>query len=210
MIHLSRTSSRITNRQVLGLPIQHRDVFVKRYRFRVSADYIMLLDTSHSMIGYKMETAKLALAKFIKSIARYSEDRIALIEFDSSASLLWNLENVKRFGPRMLTFLASLEADGGTDIKKGLEKAEEILRRSRSELRHVIAMTDGRTIDPDCREILSQLQKRNSTLSAVAIGEDADENFLYSLARHGGGAYFKIQNPSELDKILKLDHYLVR
>jgi Mg-chelatase subunit ChlD len=209
-IHLAKTSSRITKRQILDLPIQHNDLFVKRYRFRVSADYIMLLDTSHSMIGYKMETAKLALAKFIKSIGRYSEDRIALIEFDSSASLLWNLENVKRFGPRMLTFLASLEADGGTDIKKGLEKAEELLRRSRSELKHVIVMSDGRTIDPDCRDILSQLQKRNSTLSAVAIGEDADEHFLYSLARHGGGAYFKIQNPSELDKILKLDHYLVR
>ncbi len=209
-IHLSKTSLNFTRKDILDLPLRHRDIYIKRFRSHISSDYVILFDKSHSMAGDKIYIAKNAISKFIKSIGKYYDDRLAFIEFDNNPSILWKFENVKRFSKRMLPFVSSISASGGTNIKNALKKGYELLKRSRSPLKHIILITDGRTIDVNCDDIVKRFRKMGVTLSSIGIGNDSDEKFLYHISNIGKGAYFKINNVNDLDKVLKLDHYLIR
>jgi Ca-activated chloride channel family protein len=158
---------------------------------------VLVIDTSGSMEAFGTELAKEELAKEVAAsvIDHLGEhDLIGVITFDQQYRWLVPMTEA-RFRGRVLDEIARLQAGGGTLMYPPLEAALEALKNSPARLRHVIVMSDGLT-DPappgaGFQAVATAMARDRITLSSVAIGGDADREFMRNLARWGlGRAYF--------------------
>jgi len=150
---------------------------------------VLVIDTSGSMEAFGTELAKEELAKEIASsvIDLLGEhDQIGVITFDQEYR--WLVPPTEaRERARVLEQIARLKAGGGTVMYPPLRAAGEFLRRSSARIRHVIVLSDGLTDPGDFRGVATGMARDKITVSTVAIGRDADLEFMRNLARWGGG-----------------------
>ncbi|HEX4836736.1 MAG TPA: VWA domain-containing protein [bacterium] len=154
---------------------------------------LLVIDTSGSMEAFGTELAKEELAKEIASsvIDLLGEhDQIGVITFDQEYR--WLVPPTEaRNRARVLDEVARLRAGGGTVMYPPLAAARAFLRASPAKVRHVIVLSDGLTDPGDFRRLATEMTRDRITLSTVAIGSDADVEFMRNLARWGGGrSYF--------------------
>ena len=150
---------------------------------------VLVIDTSGSMDAFGSEIAKEELAKEIASsvIDLLGEhDHIGVITFDQEYRWLVPLTEARE-RTRVLDQIARLRAGGGTLMYPPLRGAWESLRHSQAKVRHVIVLSDGLTDPGDFRGIAATMARDRITVSTVAIGRDADLEFMRNLARWGGG-----------------------
>ncbi|RLE57983.1 MAG: hypothetical protein DRJ40_01900 [Thermoprotei archaeon] len=207
-VDVMRTSMNIVRKQLTNRPITSRDVVVYEYLPGKQTDTIICLDVSGSMREFcgvrpKIEIAKEALARYIQYLVK-SDDKLALILFNYRADLLWNLLPVKKYWKKMVSLLTHVWAAGGTNMYAALKLATNVLKRSRSTCRHVVCITDGRTLFTNlCLAQAKYLHKRGVTISVVAVGDYIDEKFLQKVSKIGGGAYYHISTMDVLADVLK-------
>jgi len=163
-----------------------------------------VLDRSNSMRQYAGDRVRLDVAK---AAALSAHDvlpegaRSALIVFDSTARTLVPL------GPAAddAAFRAAvLELDprGGTNLYPALVAAYDELADSGAASAHVIVMSDGQSQPGDFEGILAALRERGVTVSAIAVGPEADAEQLREVARLGGGAFYASRDFSALPNIM--------
>ncbi len=150
---------------------------------------VLVIDTSGSMEAFGTEIAKEELAKEIASsvIDLLGEhDQIGVITFDQEYR--WLVPPTEaRNRAQVLEQVARLRAGGGTVMYPPLAAAREFLRASRARIRHAIVLSDGLTDPGDFRGLATTMAREKMTVSTVAIGRDADVEFMRALARWGGG-----------------------
>ncbi len=209
-IDISKTSMNISRKILMGKPFTTRDIIVKEYVSAKSLDIILCLDVSGSMRELswgvpKIEIAKNAIAKYIQFLAN-TNDRLSLILFNFKADILWTPHPVRKFWKHMLYILRYVYAGGGTNLASALERSRDVSLKSRATARHVICVTDGRTVNANlCIKEAVRLRRCSVTVSAIAIGENSDDDLLIKMSRIGGGTFIKINNIYELSKALILD-----
>ena len=100
--------------------------------------------------------------------------------------------------------VSTIEAGGGTDIYNALQLAYDTLRRTPAQVKHIILVTDGQsTSAPGLWDVLMTRMRRDRiTLSAVAIGADADQNLLQRLVRLGDGRYYYADVPENIPQVV--------
>jgi hypothetical protein len=164
---------------------------------------VLVIDTSGSMDAFGSEIAKEELAKEIASsvIDLLGEhDTIGVITFDQEYR--WLVPPTEaRERTRVLDQIARLRAGGGTLMYPPLRGAWESLRRSPAKIRHVIVLSDGLTDPGDFRGIAATMAHDRITMSTVAIGRDADLEFMRNLARWGGGRSYVAKDLYSVPKI---------
>ena len=97
---------------------------------RVSADLICVIDISGSMEGEKIQLVKESLKILVDMMD--PKDRIALVLFDQSAKLYYNLEYLSKENKDQLKKkIEDIQASGGTNIASGLQIAVEILKKQK-------------------------------------------------------------------------------
>ena len=149
-------------------------------------DVIVLLDTSGSMIGRKLDQAKTIVGAVIDSLA--PSDRLEMIEFS-------NRERRWKKGPKLLTkkarrkareWLAELDGGGGTEMRTAIEAALSSLRANAQ--RQVVLVSDGQIgFENDVvATILSDLPT-SSRLHTVGVGSAVNRSLLSPAARAGRG-----------------------
>ena len=109
---------------------------------RVSADYVVLLDTSGSMAeGNRYATAVASLGGLFDALP--AEDRVALYTFDGTPSL--DYQGPALPAPELLGKLPSAPTPNGrTDLGKALEAAlRELQRDGAAQVANVVVITDG-------------------------------------------------------------------
>jgi uncharacterized membrane protein len=100
--------------------------------------------------------------------------------------------------------IARVPPGGGTRILQALEVAlPELMAQETVSSRHIVLLTDGKSFDgsqglPDYDRIVDAAVAENITLSAIAIGQDADQSLLSHLAERGRGRYHFAETPDEL------------
>ncbi len=150
---------------------------------------VLVIDTSGSMDAFGTELAKEELAKEIAAsvIDLLGErDQIGIITFDQEYR--WLVPPTEaRNRARVLEQVARLRAGGGTVMYPPLVAAQEFLRTSRAKIRHAIVLSDGLTDPGDFKGLVTAMAREKITVSSVAIGRDADVEFMRNLARWGGG-----------------------
>ena len=158
---------------------------------RVAAEDVMpkelvfVLDTSGSMEGFPIETAKQTMDLALNNL--YPHDTFNLITFAGDTHILFsepvlatpeNLRKAKKF-------LASRKGDGGTEMMKAIKAALEP-SDSQQHLRIVCFMTDGQVYNDS--EILAEVQKHpNARIFAMGFGSSPNRFLLDKMAEYGRG-----------------------
>lgn len=171
---------------------------------------VLLLDRSASMGGGDGRVTKLDLAReatLLAAEALEPHDRIGVAAYADAAE--WLIE------PREVGVglsLAELHAAlfgvvpaGGTRILGALELGLAALGSEPGQTRHAVLLSDGRDLESDLapsRAAVAAGAEAGLTLSTIALGVDADADFLGDLAAIGRGRYHAAREPGDLPRLL--------
>ena len=180
-----------------------------RQRPRVAV--LIVMDKSGSM-GYdpssggvsKLDLAKDGVLTAAKALTK--GDQIGVIAFNDQPAWALPMTTLTGSGDqdRIDQAIAPLAPSGGTEMYPALRLAYDSLRNVDADVRHIILLSDGRSrsgTQASYDTLLTDLGKDRITLSAVALGTDADINLLQHLAVQGGGRYHFAQQPSDIPTI---------
>ncbi len=150
---------------------------------QVHVDAVLLIDSSTSMAGAKIEAAKAAARSFI-GLLRLGDDQVGIVAFNQAATLLSPLvTDAAQAGAA----LDALTLAPGTRIDLGLDAAQAELQSARhraGSVPLVIVVTDGRQEDEPDRALAVAAAARaaGTTIYAIGLGGDVDRDFLARLA----------------------------
>jgi Ca-activated chloride channel family protein len=175
---------------------------------RAPLDVALVVDTSGSMSGDKIENARVAAASFIDGLA--DGDIVSLYAFSDDARQLTPPTVVTPLSrAMMLQQVRGLYAAGGTNIGAGLAAAEGALAAAPSShpVRRLVLISDGRaTVGPSSAGELSDLAARvtenGSQVSAIGVGLDYDEGTLGAIAARTAGRLYHLEQPQQMAVIL--------
>jgi Mg-chelatase subunit ChlD len=145
----------------------------------------------------KIELAKEAILRSVELLT--PGDRVGVVAFESTAKWVWPLGELDDVAA-MQQQVATLRADGGTDIYAGLSAAVSALEGIEANLKHVILLTDGGASQEGLAGLAARLRAAGGTLSTIGVGQDA-ALFLQALAVDGGGRYHYADSPSSIPQI---------
>jgi len=164
----------------------------------------LVVDRSGSMDGTPMEDTRSAVTNFVKSLDGLIE--VGLVAFDNSAQVITPVGN-NRNG--VLQGIASLNAEGGTNIYSGLKLAGQELDAKAG--RKVIILLsdgeDGNTAIID--EVLDELKRKEIYVYTIGFG-GADTEYLGYIARKCGGKFIQAYSSQLLGEIYStIGNYMV-
>lgn len=155
----------------------------------IPRDVLLVLDTSGSMKGVKMDQARKALHYFLKNMNK--QDRFALMNFSTSVTKYQNelLEASPEELGKARKWVDALESTGGTAIDKALSAALEMRTRDEGRSFTVIFFTDGLPTvgETNPEVIVKNVEKRNSAntrIFTVGVGHDVNATMLDKLAEN--------------------------
>jgi Ca-activated chloride channel family protein len=158
----------------------------------------LVIDRSGSMSGPKMELTKDAARGTAQMLA--PEDLISVIVFDSQAHAVVRLQPASN-RQRILNDIAQIRASGGTNILPGLREAYDELVAARARKKHVILLSDGQSPYEGIPELVDDAAGAHITVSAVGVGEGADQTLLQMIANRGGGRFYHTRDPASIPQI---------
>lgn len=172
---------------------------------------LFVLDKSGSMGEGPEGATKLDLAK-AAAIASAEllnpSDQVGLLAFDAE----W--EWVVPFTPVdeiqwISGSIASLQADGGTDLYKAMVEAQRSFSGKETAVKHILVLSDGLTDKNDFRILVDQLASQGITVSTVSVGGDADRVLLAEMARRGKGRGYATVDPMTIPQIFTTETLLI-
>ena len=166
----------------------------------VSKDVILVLDTSGSMTGEKIDQAPNAL-KFVLERLK-PEDRFSVITF-STGVVSYAPGALRPASERAdaIRFVDKIEASGSTNINRSLLEAMKVADKERPTI--VIFLTDGiPTVDEtDTQRILDNVKNAtpsNVRLFPFGVGDDVNTYSLDTLAEQHRGASTRMCAPEKI------------
>jgi len=168
---------------------------------RAPVNAVLILDRSGSMSGVKMDRAREAARALVRALL--PEDRLAIVEFSSGASVvLHSTPLTPQARSRAMEAIEELQPSGGTNMSAAFAAAGPELRLGRGRVDKVFLASDGQANEgvADAAGLL-RLARRDlegATLSTFGIGDDYDEDLLSALASQAGGRARYIDSPEIL------------
>jgi Ca-activated chloride channel family protein len=185
--------------------------------YQIPRDMVLVLDTSGSMRGVKMDQARKALRYVLDNLSK--GDRFALINFATTVNKY--RDGLLDATPEQLAearkWVDALEATGGTAINDALAAALELRAKDEGRSFTVVFFTDGQpTIgETNPEKILQNFAAKNTSNTRVftfGVGDDVNATMLDQLAEQTralstyvrpaedieakvSGLYAKISNP---------------
>ncbi len=166
----------------------------------------LVVDTSGSMAGPKIEHARLAATSLIEGLSM--GDSVSLDLFSDRAWSLAPTTVVSRDSlPSLMDAARAIQPGGGTNMYDGLRLGEEHAAASRHPVRRMIVISDGQAnVGPsspgELGDLVSQGTEMGVQVSAVGVGLDYDERTLGELAKRTSGRMYHLEEPSQLGPIL--------
>jgi len=184
-------------------PTQQAEQLVRSYRPKVHL--VFSIDTSGSMAGEKIETAKKAAEERLNRDLD-NGDYVSMVTFSESANAVVSLLSVDQQSKQMFgSQIRDLEVGSLTNLYDGLKLAGELANRSPSGyLRRILLLTDGNpttgvmsrgkivSLAKDIRE------KYKATIDVIGIGDDYDPDLTRDIALASGGSHYHASKPSEI------------
>jgi Ca-activated chloride channel homolog len=169
---------------------------------RAPTSLVVVLDTSGSMSGDKMDDAKASVLRLLGEMA--DDDEIALVSYSDAAELLQPLARVSAVRSQLGARVRRLSAGGGTNIPSGLLSGMRALdEASNGRVRRVVLVSDGLDGTRDEAERLARSSfAYGITVSSLGVGLDFDESYMSSVARTGHGNFGFVNDGASLASFL--------
>lgn len=168
-----------------------------------SVAMVLVLDRSGSMAETQGSFSKLDLAKEAALGVldlMHDKDLIGVIAFDTVPYWVVPVQPVES-RIAIASSIASLSAEGGTNLGPALDSAEKSLSEVEAALKHLIVLTDGRSTPSDFETLTRALRAAGVTVSTVGIGRDADRDLLAKIAEWGDGRFYYTEDIRAIPQI---------
>ncbi|MBI1729975.1 VWA domain-containing protein [Candidatus Acetothermia bacterium] len=172
---------------------------------------VMLLDRSGSMGEIAGGDTKGSYMKIdlLKQAAREAVSKlddnslVGIIGFDSTYDWLVDIGPVKGRKDEILAAVDKLYANGGTDIYQPLKDAVAQLQKLTARVKHILVFSDGKVSQQgrDFDQIFQEIAGSTISASSIAIGAQADFDFMWKLADAGSGAKYPVADARDLPRI---------
>ena len=161
---------------------------------------ILVIDKSGSM---RKENKILYAKEGARTVARNLKDSdlLGVIGFDREPFVVVPLEYLGKIRNEFDDRLDQLKASGGTFLLPALQEAKRQLERQHATRKQIVILTDGETggSGSDYLDLITVMRREEKiTVSAIAVGEEANLRLLSRLADYGGGAFHHTIDPSTL------------
>jgi len=171
------------------------------------AAIVFVLDRSASMAGRAGPTTKIELLKDATAAAAEwipDQDILGAIAFDRTAFWLAFPGPASSTKPLLFSGLSGLTPSGGTDLWPAVELALAALSQVTARIRHIILISDGKTVREgrNFQALYKRVRESGVGLTSIAIGPDPDLEILSGLAEAGSGELYVLPDPRELRAIL--------
>ena len=175
---------------------------------RAPISLAVVLDTSGSMSGAKIEDAKRSVLRLISDMR--DEDEIAVIRYSDTSEVIQPLARLGNVRESLAARVRQLEAGGGTNIPAGLSQGLRSLdeagegTRTNRRVRRIVLVSDGLDSTRAQAESLARASFSSGiTVSSLGIGLDFDEGYMGAVAQSGHGNFAFINDGSSLAGFLK-------
>lgn len=170
---------------------------------RPSTTFSFVIDTSGSMyddteLGKpKIDVVINALDFLLSSNQADPRDRIALVQFDDSSSVLLPLTTATDTNTLKSEIANLKNFSGGTRMALGMHEALNLLQNCNFTSRRTLIFTDGQTFDEsDCRELALQFAQKGISITALGVGDYNDKLLEYLSDRTGGRVFNVVEAQS--------------
>lgn len=185
------------------------DVPDARPEIRPAMEVALVIDTSGSMAGAKIESARNAAAMLVRSLK--DGDIVALDAFsDTARTVVPPTRLTMQSRQEILRAIASLDVHGSTNMFDGLTLAEGQVAAAppTHTLRRVVVISDGiANVGPSSPDILGAIAERGlrfrAQVTSLGVGNDYDERTLNALAVKSSGRLYHLTEPREMASIMK-------
>jgi Ca-activated chloride channel family protein len=163
---------------------------------------VVVLDTSGSMEGEKLERAKDSVQGLMRDMR--DGDEIAFVRYSSDAELIQPLAHMSEVRSALSARVRRLEAGGGTNIPSGLSMGLGTLREAEAgRVRRVVLVSDGLdSTRAEAERLASDSAERGITVSSMGIGLDFDESYMSAVAHDGHGNFGFVNDGAALATFL--------
>lgn len=185
------------------------DVPEARPESRPPMEVALVVDTSGSMAGSKIESARAAATTLVRSLK--DGDIVALDAFSDDARTLVPPTRLDMHTRQdILREIARLVPSGSTNMFSGLSLAENQMASAPAShsLRRIVMISDGiANIGPSSPEVLGSLAqgglRNRAQVTSFGVGIDYDERTLNALSVRSSGRLYHIGEPREMAGILR-------
>ncbi len=165
---------------------------------------VLVIDKSGSM---REENKMLYAQEAAKAVARQLKDNdlLAVVGFDVSPFVVVPMETVGRLRPTVDAQIGRLKPGGQTYFYPALVEAKRQIERANSGRKHVILISDGETrgTQGELIDLVNVMKNEMKvTVSAIAIGSDADIRIMKRISQYGGGLFHYTLDASTLPQIV--------
>jgi len=167
---------------------------------------VMLLDRSGSMgeaagLRRKIDLLKEAALGAVEKLD--PRNLIGIIAFDSKYDWIVPLDQARGRKSEIEEAIGSLTANGGTDIYQALRDAISRLQKVPARVKHILVFSDGKVTkeNRDFERVFREIGESTISASSIAIGAQADLDFLWRIAEVGGGVKYEVKDAQDLPDI---------
>lgn len=174
------------------------------------ANVYLVVDTSGSMEGDKIDATRQALSAFVNEV-QGNRDRLGIVEFADQVKNFTPLREMNEANRRdTLAAISRMDASGGTALVDAVFAAAVDLQSQADSdsINALVVMTDG--LDNESARTLDDLQRqltRNTdvrvVLFTVGFGRDADEWMLETMAGIGDGQ-FRRADETDIEELYRI------
>jgi uncharacterized protein with von Willebrand factor type A (vWA) domain len=150
-------------------------------------------------ILYAQEAAK-AVARQLKD-----NDLLGIVAFDVTPFVVVPLEPVGRLRGVIDAQINRLKPGGQTYFYPALIEAKRQIERANAARKHVILLSDGETrgTQGELVDLVTVMKNEMKvTVSAIAIGAEADVPVMKRISQYGGGLFHQTIDPTSLPQIV--------
>ncbi len=208
---LSQTSVVAQGEQTVLAEVNLHAATVDGVHTRSPVAIAVVLDTSGSMQGDKIQQAQSALRQLVERMD--DDDQVAIVTYNHATTIQRALTPVSRMRSQIDGIARSLFAGGGTVIPPALHQGASLLSSAPTNfVRRVVLISDGvdgsGATPSSIHASVQAFTQRGVAFSALGIGNDYDESFLTNVADAGHGGYAFLATGRELQPFLEreLDH----
>jgi uncharacterized membrane protein len=163
-----------------------------------SVAMIVVLDKSGSMGGQKIELAKEATKAPLELLK--DSDRFGVVAFDYNFYWPVRLQQVAN-RTQIVQSISTIIAGGETNIYPALREAYIQLAGATTQVKHVILLSDGRSLPDDFQTLTNKMSEVKITVSTVAVGNGADRELLQNIAGWGKGRSYYLEDATRVPQI---------